>query len=639
MDCRKESRHHRGFAVALLFIFALLLSPSGLAGADAAPLATAPAGVRLPGAPAPIPTALAIEQARLSASDGAASDQLGWSVALYGDTALVGAPCDDAGANDDQGSVYVFVRSAGGWTQQARLTAADGAGEDLFGSSVALSGDAALVGAPSDDAGSDVNQGSVYVFVRSGDIWTQQARLAAPGGGAWRGFGWSVALDGDTAIVGDPYYSGVDYIRTGAAFVFVRAGALWSLQQQLAADAAAESDWFGDAVALDGDTALIGAPGQNAGTSANHGAAYAFVRSGTSWSQQARVTGAGGAAEERFGDAVAIAGDSALVGSPFDHIGANQDQGSASVFVRSGASWTLQQTLTASDRAPADDHFGGALALVGDTAVIGVEEDEVDLEGGSSHWAQGSASVFVRSRGSWSRQARLTASDGATQDRFGSSVALDGDVALIGAVDADVGARIDQGSAYVFVGNAPETSARLSPAANVYGWNKTAVTLTLSAHDVFSGVAATEYRLAGAADWAPYAAPFPVNAPGDTTYEYRSTDTLGNVEATRRLTIRIDTTRPVTVAIADATAVSGRRGTLRFRVNDAISPKAWGTVKVFKGTTVRQTLMFPLRPTNTEIRYPFTCTLARGTYIWKVYAADMANNRQSRVGQKTLTVK
>src|SRR5206468_3053516 len=138
------------------------------------------------------------QQAQLTASDGAVSDAFGWSVAISGDTAVVGAFVDDVGANVDQGSAYVFVRSGTTWTQQAQLTASDGAVSDAFGWSVAISGDTAVVAAFVDDVGANVDQGSAYVFVRSGTTWTQQAQLTALDGAANDDFGYSAAISGDT---------------------------------------------------------------------------------------------------------------------------------------------------------------------------------------------------------------------------------------------------------------------------------------------------------------------------------------------------------------------------------------------------------------------------------------------------------
>jgi hypothetical protein len=378
------------------------------------------------------------------AAGGAANDQFGFSVALSGDTALVGAPLRDVGANADQGSAYVFVRAGTTWTQQAQLTAAGGAASDQFGAAVALSGDTALVGAPLDDVGANADQGSAYVFTRSGTTWTQQAQLTATGGSAGDQFGYAVALTGDTAIVGaylDDVGANTDQ---GSAYVFTRSGTVWTQQAQLTASDGAAGDNFGFSVAVSGDTALVGAWADDVGANVDQGSAYVFFRSGTTWTQQAKLTASDGAPSDRFGNAVALSGDTALVGAFIDDVGPNTDQGSAYVFVRSGSSWTQQAKLTASDGAPTDK-FGNTVALSGDTALVGAYFDDIGPNAN-----QGSAYVFVRSGTTWLQQAQLTAAGGAADDLFGLFVALSGDTALVGAFADDVGANINQGSAYTY---------------------------------------------------------------------------------------------------------------------------------------------------------------------------------------------
>jgi len=384
------------------------------------------------------------EQAHLTASDGAAYDYFGRSVALSGDTALVGAYSDDVGANDNQGSAYVFTRSGTTWSLQQKLTASDGAASDHFGHSVALSGDTALVGAYYDDVGANTDQGSAYVFTRSGTTWSEQAHLTALDGAAWDNFGFSVALSGDTALVG-AYGDNVGAnLDQGSAYVFTRSGTTWSEQAHLTASDGAAVDNFGFSVALSGDTALVGADSDDVGANLDQGSAYVFTRSGTTWSQQAHLTASGGAAYDFFGVSVALSGDTALVGADYDNVGANLDQGSAYVFTRSGTTWTQQGKLTASDGA-AYDRFGISVALSGDTALVGADHDDV-----GANLDQGSAYVFTRSGTTWTQLGKLTASDGAAYDRFGISVALSGDTALVGADLDDVGANSDQGSAYFY---------------------------------------------------------------------------------------------------------------------------------------------------------------------------------------------
>ncbi|MCP4702945.1 MAG: hypothetical protein GY862_39700 [Gammaproteobacteria bacterium] len=378
-------------------------------------------------------------QQKLIAGDAVADDLFGISAALSGDTALVGARSDDdSGA--DSGSVYVFTRDGGVWTQQAKLLADDAAAEDLFGVSVALNGDTALVGAYRDDDGGS-SSGSVYVFMRNGGIWTQQQKLTADDAAAGDYFGGPVALSGDTALLG-AYGNDDGGAKSGSAYVFTRSGGVWTQQQKLTAADAAADDSFGGVVALNGDTALIGASKDDDG-GANSGSAYVFSRNGGVWTQQAKLFADDAAAYDRFGP-VALNGDTALVGALGDDDGGSKS-GSAYVFARNGGEWAQLQKLTADDDATTNDLFG-LVALNGDTALIGARGDD------DSGVDSGSAYVFARNSGVWTRQQKLTADDASADDRFGASVALSGDTALAGAYTDDVSGS-DSGSAYVFTRN------------------------------------------------------------------------------------------------------------------------------------------------------------------------------------------
>jgi hypothetical protein len=290
------------------------------------------------------------QTATLTAAGGAADDYFGWSVALSGDTAIVGA----YGRNGYTGAAYVFTRSGSAWSQTATLTAAGGDEGGSLGWSVALSGDTALVCASSRDS----NRGAAYVFTRSGSVWSQTATLTAAGGSSGDRLGQSVALSGDTAIVGAYGRNGY----TGAAYVFTRSGSAWSQTATLTAPSGATRDYFGWAVALSGDTAIAGAAGRSNYT----GAAYVFTRSGSVWSQVATLTAAGGAAWDQLGSCVALSGDTGIVGAT----GRNHDAGAAYVFTRSGTAWSQTATLTAAGGA-GRDYFGNSVALSGNTAIAG----------------------------------------------------------------------------------------------------------------------------------------------------------------------------------------------------------------------------------------------------------------------------
>jgi len=409
-------------------------TPTGIA------LVVADDGASYPVTIDPLVTSLEQKLGPEVTGDSAESDSFGTSVSLDGDTALVGALYDDTAAGASAGSAYIFTRTATSWSQQAKLTASDGVAADYFGTSVSLDGDTALVGAPYNDAAAPSDAGSAYVFTRTGTTWSQQAKLTASDGAAGDHFGTSVSLDGDAALVG---VSG-DNSFNGSAYVFTRTGTSWSQQAKLTASDGAADDRFGSSVSLYGDTALVGALYDDTTAGSNAGSAYVFTRTGTSWSQQAKLTASDGAAVEYFGTSVSLNGDTALVGALYDDTAAGADAGSAYVFTRTGTSWSQQAKLTASDGA-ADDRFGSSVSLYGDTALVGAPED--DTAAGAS---AGSAYVFTRTGTTWSQQAKLTASDGAAGDSFGVSVSLNGDTALAGTFVDATAINSTACSAYVF---------------------------------------------------------------------------------------------------------------------------------------------------------------------------------------------
>jgi len=376
------------------------------------------------------------EQARLTASDAATNDGFGAAVALSGERAVIGAPYDDDAVGFFTGSAYVFVRSGGTWSEEAKLTASDASADAYLGSSVALSGDTALVGAILADAPGKLNTGAAYVYVRSGSTWSEQARLLASDGSPYDKFGSAVALADGTALVGAPQDEHVGLLSSGSVYVFVGGGALWSEQARLeATDAGAGS--FGDAVALAGEVALVGATYGFPNTGVESGSAYLFERSGTTWAPQAKLVPPDAQSDAQFGWAVALSGHTALLGARFDDHGSVFHAGTAYVF-----DWADGSRLTASD-AGSGDSFGFSVALSGDSAIVGAPFETADYAG--------SAYVFVRNGDTWSEQAKLTASDAGVGDTFGSAVALSGDTAVIGAVQDDHAAGAEAGSAYVFV--------------------------------------------------------------------------------------------------------------------------------------------------------------------------------------------
>lgn len=382
-------------------------------------------------------------QQKVTASDGAAKDGFGYSVAISddGSTALVGTFFIDFGSvyPIGPGSVYAFINNGGTWVFQQKLPTPPMPDADLFGYAVALSADGstALVGAQGGSGPVDTQvQGAAYVFIRRNGAWTQQAVLTASDRAISDHFGISVALsdNGNTALIG-AYVNDVGAnTNQGSAYVFTRSGSSWSQQTQLTASNGAAEDYFGRSVSLsgDGNTALIGANMKTIGANNQQGAAYAFKRTNTTWAQQAQLVAAGGGAHDRLGGAVALStdGNTALAGAEGHMVGSNI--GAAFVFTRSVSTWSQQAMLPAPEGV--GSFWGNSIALSpnGSTALI---DDGY---------------TFHRSGSTWAPGMRLQPSDGGSG--FGASGALsaDGSIVLIGAKYANIAGHEGQGAAYFF---------------------------------------------------------------------------------------------------------------------------------------------------------------------------------------------
>ncbi|MFN6322139.1 MAG: integrin [Burkholderiales bacterium] len=455
------------------------------------------------------PTNLRLAVGYVKASNTAANDEFGTSVALSGDgnTLAVGAPGEDGSASDS-GAVYVFTRSGGSWSQQGSpIKATSPALGDRFGSAVALSndGNTLVVGAP----GRNVDAGSAYVFVRSGISWTEEDNLTASNAEAGDGFGASVALsnDGNTLAVGAPFedssVTGINQpsnelaSNSGAAYVFVRSVASWNQEAFVKASNTDEQDNFGRAVVLsnDGNTLAVGAPGEDSADSANQndetalssGAAYVYFRSGAAWdlTPPAYIKASNPDAQDAFGHSLALSGDGSTLAvgayreaSNATVIGGDQSNNSASdsgavyVFLLSGTTWNQQAYVKASN-AQADDQFGWSLALSsdGNTLVVGARYEDSNATGvgggqtdvpiASSN--SGAVYSFVRSGGTWAQRSYVKASNTGSGDQFAWSLALsaDGNTLTVGANNEDSNATgvggdpdndgtLNSGAAYLY---------------------------------------------------------------------------------------------------------------------------------------------------------------------------------------------
>lgn len=456
------------------------------------------------------------------ASNTRAAGGFGYAVALSGDgsTLAVGASGDGSSATGiggnqgdnatpGAGAVYVFTRTGGVWSQQAYVKASNTGAGDGFGSSVSLSldGNTLAVGARFEGSaaiGIDGSQtdnsapgaGAVYVFVRNGGAWSQQAYVKASNTNTANSdfFGYSVALSGDgsTLAVGAIWEAssatGIGGNQAdnstgvaGAVYVFARSGTTWTQQAYVKASNTAAFDHFGNSVALsgDGNTLAVGAFGKDSGA----GAVYVFTRSGGVWSQQAYVKASNTQGSDEFGRSVTLSGDgNTLAVSAYGEdssatgIGGDQADNSASsagavyVFTRSGSTWS-QQAYVKPSSTDAGDRFGYSVALSGDgnTLAVGADAESSSGTGINGNQADNSASsagavyVFTRSGGTWSQQAYVKASNTEAIDNFGYSVALSSDGNTLA-----VGANVEDSNATGIGGSQTDNSASNSGAVYVY---------------------------------------------------------------------------------------------------------------------------------------------------------------------------
>jgi uncharacterized protein (TIGR03437 family) len=403
MICNYMSAGARGLCRAFALVFPLAALAAGASGAEY-PLTAA---------------SIWTQQQELTAPDAAPTDLFGASVSVSGTTAVIGTSSHSFPTPAFNGAAYVFVESGGVWGLQQELPGTDVSsnGTENFGAAVSIDGDTAVVGA----YGENILQGAAFIFTRSGGIWTQQAELTAPDGAAFDTFGIAVCINGNTVAIGAPGHAGA-----GAVYVFTLSGGGWNLVQELTGG---PSDGFGVSVAVSGNTLVVGADTHMVNANNGQGAAFVFVQNAGAWYRQATLIAADGAANDYFGRSVSVDGTTAVVGAVGNGAayvylltngswnlqqeltpsgtglsvsvsgdtavlsGGNAGGGAAYVFERSGGVWTEQQTLAASDEANGDG-FGSAVSVSGGTAVIGASNKSFPHGAAGEYTSQGAAYVF-----------------------------------------------------------------------------------------------------------------------------------------------------------------------------------------------------------------------------------------------------
>lgn len=437
-------------------------------------------------------TCSTFEQAYIKASNPDTNDKFGHAIALSGDTLAVGAFFESSNAlgidgnqNDnsaaESGAVYIFVRNGSSWIQQAYIKASNTDADDRFGSAIALDGDTLAIaaeGEASNTTGINGNQGdnsewysgAVYIFIRNGSTWTQQAYIKGSDSDLNDTFGRSISLEGDTLAVGAPFEDsnarGINAnpldnsaVSSGAAYIFTRSGTIWSQQAYIKSSNSEAGDLFGSVVSLSANTLAVGAPEEdsnvsgidgnqsdNSATSA--GAVYVFTRSGTTWSQQAYIKASNCDADDHFGTSLDLDGDTLAIGAIDESSSAAginglqsdnnaNSSGAVYVFIRNGTIWSQQAYIKASNT-EAVDWFATDIALDGDILAISARGEDSNATGVNGNQLSSAANfsgaiyLYQRSGFTWNHQAYIKASNTEPFDSV-KALAISGNTLVFGA--------------------------------------------------------------------------------------------------------------------------------------------------------------------------------------------------------------
>jgi hypothetical protein len=618
------------------------------------------------------------------------------SLASDGTTVVAGERWSD--------SALVYAHTEAGWRLQGRLTPqvkdeyTCGLIQDVDGDTIAIS-----EYVPSTSPGT---VGRIWIYRRVDGAWTLEQRLA-PSGSAYRSFGASVAISGDTLLVGAPEATVGDSIFAGVVYVYTRSGTRWTQRAKLRCDETNEGGTFGDAIDLQGSTAAIAASQMDWGGNNNAGQVFVFTGSGADWDQRAALRPRDGLSCLDFGQTVALDHGTVAIGA-----WKSPDSGAVYVFTGKGDSWTQQARLTPSD---GNGHMGLGyrLALGGDTIIATTLWPAAQPAG----YAAGTGYVFNRTGETWRQEAQLRAPAGESASTVGQSVAVAGGDLLVGSTDvwpntlrvyhpyvtglgqplevpapngvlandsssagqamtAALAAGPEHGSLDVHADgsftytpdegwagddtftylasdgtwtsdpttvtvttrdpNAPNVAAEDTPK----GWVNSPVTVTLAASDD-TQVRQVDYRRHAVRRWSRYDEPFTVSEQGATRYDLRAVDVFGNASRTGSLTVKVDTKAPVPRIPHPVTVARGRTALIKYVIADRRpgSPRADVQIRVQGHGQEPPIMMLPGRPVGKLLTCKYWCRLPRGRYTILVTAVDAAGNLAKKRARSTLTVR
>ena len=398
---------------------------------------------------------------KITASNPGSGDQFGSPVAVSGNVAIIGASWQDYGGMEDSGAAYVFRFDGSQWVEEQILHASSPTVYSHFGYSVSVSGNIAVVSEPSNSAKGSL-AGAAYVFRFDGSQWAQEEILYASNPAAGDAFGVGIDIFENTIVVGAyQRYSG----GNGFASVFERNGGNWDQAAELRASDGAGGDWFGHSVAVSGDTVVVGAPHDDHDGEVDSGAVYVFQKPHGGWSdmaETAKLSASDGTAGDALGSSLGVSGDIVVAGAPKNDHNGKGDSGAAYVFQKADGGWsdTTETTkLSASDGA-AGDWFGRSVAVHDDSISVGAFWDD-DLGEDS-----GSAYLYEHIGSEWTFADKLYAPDADAGDRFGQSVSIDEDWLMVGALLDDHDGVPDAGSVYVFNGLPVNAAIDIKPGSD-----------------------------------------------------------------------------------------------------------------------------------------------------------------------------
>ncbi len=381
-----------------------------------------------------------VQTATIYADDAKPLDEFGYAVAMDGNIAVIGARNKSIRQGDDlltnAGVVYVFSREGNYWEQKAQLVAKDAEAGDSFGTSVAISGNTIVVGATGVEIDDENDAGAAYVFTGSGSTWTQRGKLYASDAIEEDNFGSSVAIERYTIVVGANTKFEYPNPNVGAAYVFKSSGGkAWAQQAKLVASDAQMGDFYGTSVALYRNTIVVGATQANPGGVRGEGKVYIFSRNGTKWNERDTLQAEGGRTGDFFGHSVAMSGDRIVVGALFADPAPEDwpimNAGAAYVFVRKGNGWKQDAELVARN-AQSFDEFGTSVSVSGNTIIVGAPGKTY-----YGHLRAGAAYLFTRGGAGWEQQSMMAPQDPYKYDETGQSVWINGDQTIIGAPGRD----------------------------------------------------------------------------------------------------------------------------------------------------------------------------------------------------------